>query len=142
MKFTEGYWRMRPEVTAYFPAQVYDVETTPDSLTVYAPTRTIRHRSDTLNTATLSLRFSSPAENVIRVQLDHFKGVPRSSPQFPIFAGDPPRVHIQDDDQAASLTSGRLTVRINKGDDWRVDFKDGEKAVTNSAWRRARAAVA
>ena len=26
MKFTDGYWQMRPEVTAHFPVQVHEVE--------------------------------------------------------------------------------------------------------------------
>ena len=27
MKFTAGYWKMRPDVTPLFPVQVQDVET-------------------------------------------------------------------------------------------------------------------
>ena len=48
MKFTDGNWMMRQGVRAFYPAQAYEVETTPDTLTVYAPTQPIRHRGDTL----------------------------------------------------------------------------------------------
>lgn len=133
MKFTDGYWRMRPEVTPYFPAQVYDLETSADALTIYAPCRRINHRADTLNVATLTVRFSSPMENVIRVQMTHFKGARTLQPEFTLYP-DPGPVQIRDDEQSASLTSGRLTVRVQKGDAWRVEFTDGERTITDSAW--------
>lgn len=134
MKFTEGYWRMRPGVTPYFLAQVHEVESDGRSLTVYAPTRPIPHRGSTIGLPVLTVRFSSPMENVVRVQLTHFKGGQARKPEFEIFAASP-TVQIHDDEQAASLTSGQLTVRVNKGADWRVDFLDGDQPVTNSAWR-------
>ena len=49
MKFTDGYWQMRPDVTARFPVHVHDVEVAPDSLTVYGATKRLAHRGDTLN---------------------------------------------------------------------------------------------
>jgi alpha-D-xyloside xylohydrolase len=134
MKFTAGYWRMRPEVSAYFPAQVYDVETEADALTVYASARPIHHRGDTLNVATLTLRYSSPMENVIRVQMTHFKGGKPPKPEFALYSA-PAHVQIRDEEHAASLTSGSLTVRIHKGESWRVAFTDGEKAITDSGGR-------
>jgi alpha-D-xyloside xylohydrolase len=134
MKFTEGYWRMRPDVTPHFATQVYDVETSADALTVFAPERRINHRGDTLNIAMLTVRFSSPMENVIRVQLTHFKGGKPPKPEFTLFPSHPV-VQIRVDEQAASLTSGSLTVRVQKGDVWRVAFLEGEKLITDSAWR-------
>jgi alpha-D-xyloside xylohydrolase len=134
MKFTDGYWRMRPDVTPHFATQVYEVETSADALTVYAPERPIRHRGDTLGQALLTVRFSSPMENVIRVQLTHHQGGKPLRPEFALFP-EPPAVEIRDDEQAASLTSGNLTVRVHKGDAWRVSFLEGEKLITDSAWR-------
>ena len=134
MKFTEGYWRMRPDVTPHFATQVYDVETSADALTVYAPERPIHHRGDTLGIAMLTVRFSSPMENVIRVQLTHHKGGKPPKPEFTLFSS-PPAVQIRNEDQSASLTSGNLTVRVQKGEAWRVAFLEGEKLITDSAWR-------
>ena len=131
MKFTAGYWNMRPGVTAHFPAQVRHIETNEHSLTVYAPTRRINHRGDTLNLPMLTVRFSSPMENVIHVQLTHFKGSVTPKPEFEIYAQKPFPVTTHEDDQAAILTSGALTARVNKAD-WRVDFLDGERPITHS----------
>ena len=75
MKFTDGYWQMRPGNQAFYPVQAYDIETSPDALTVHAATRKIRTRLDMLDGPMLSIRFSSPLENVLRIQLTHHKGV-------------------------------------------------------------------
>ncbi len=134
MKFTDGFWQIRPGITPHFPVQVHEVETGPDSMTVYGATRPIHHRGDTLNAPIFTVRFSSPMANVIHVQMWHFKGV---QPRKPAFQLNTPgaEVKIQQDDQAAVLTSGQLSVRVAKTGDWRVDFKDGERVITSSGWR-------
>lgn len=134
MKFTDGYWHMRPGVTAHFPVQVHDIEVEPDALIVYGPTRRLTHRGDTLNLPLLTVRFSSPMPNVIRVQMVHHQGRRPRKPEFELYP-QPAPVEIHDDAQAATLTSGRLTVRVEKEGDWRIDFKDGERVITGSGWR-------
>ena len=51
---------LREGVQARYPAQVYDVVAEPEALTVYAPTRKIEHRGDTLNEPLLTVRCSHP----------------------------------------------------------------------------------
>ena len=134
MKFTDGYWEMRPGTIPYYAVQVHEVETDEESLTVYAPTKKISGRGDTLGQPMLTIRFSAPLENVIRVQLWHHKGGHSSLPSFSTF---PQKVNpiIENSPQFASLTSRQLTVRVQKMGDWQVEFLDGERRVTGSAWR-------
>jgi alpha-D-xyloside xylohydrolase len=132
MKFTDGYWQMRPGVRLHFPVHVHDVEVEPDALTVYGPTKRLTHRGDTLNLPLLTVRFSSPLPNVIRVQMYHHKGTQPRKPEFELQAQEALDLEIRDDAQAATLTSGRLTVRVEKKEDWRVEFKDGERIITRS----------
>jgi len=133
MKFTAGYWNMRQGVTPYYPVEARDIENDENSLTVYAPTRKINHRGDTLNLPLLTVHLSSPMENVVRVQLYHHTGGKQRKPEFALLPHEPPRVIIQEDAQAATLTSGQLTAKVSKGE-WRIDFKDGERSVTSSGW--------
>ena len=135
MKVTDGFWQMRPDVTAHFPVHVHDVEVAPDSLTVYGATKRLAHRGDTLNLPLLTVHFSSPMPDVVRVRLYHHKGGRQRTPAFAIQSQPAPAVAIGDDAQAATLTSGRLTVRVEKAGDWRIDFMDGERLVTSSGWR-------
>jgi len=135
MKFTDGFWQIRPGVTAHYPVHVHEVEVESDALTVYGPTKKLVTRGDTLNLPILTVRLSSPLKNVIRVQVYHHKGGRPRKPEFPLRAGRAPGVKIHQDAQAASLTSGQLAVRVEKAGDWHMDFMDGDRLITSSGWR-------
>ncbi len=132
MKFTNGYWLMREGVRAAFPAQAYDIDVTPDSLTVYAPTKPIHHRGDTLDGPLLTVQFSAPMADVIRVKLTHFAGQRPKTPQFELFEQPDSPVSVTSDEQAATLTSGRLAVRVQRGERWQVDFVGDGQIITGS----------
>jgi alpha-D-xyloside xylohydrolase len=135
MKFTDGYWHMRAGFTPYFAIQAHDLDIAPDALTVYAATKRLNTRGDTLNLPLLTVRFSSPMPDVIRVTITHHKGRRPRQPAFELLSQPAPAVVIHDDAQAATLTSGRLSVRVEKAGDWRIEFRDGERVITSSGWR-------
>lgn len=135
MKFTDGYWRMREGVQAFYPAQAYDVETTRDSFTIYAPTRPIRHRGDTLGGPLLTVECSSPLPDVIRIKLTHLAGQQSKPPQFELLAQAAQGVTVTEDSAAVTLTSGKLSVRVPRGDGWRVEFIADGRVVTASGPR-------
>jgi len=135
MKFIDGYWTMRPGVKLHYPVQVHEVEAEPDALVAYGATRKLSYRGATLDIPVLTVRFTSPMENVIRVQITHHKGVVDRKPQFELEPQPKPEVIVEDDDRYARLTSGRLTARVDKGEDWLVEFLDGDRVVTSSGWR-------
>jgi alpha-D-xyloside xylohydrolase len=134
MKFTDGYWQIRKGVTPNYPVQAHGVQVSDVSLTVFGPTRRIHGRGDTLNCPVLTARFSSPLPNVIHVQLFHHKGQVRKYPSFELKTQPAPFVEIHDDENAASLTSGQVTVRVEKAGDWKVEYKDGDHLITSSGW--------
>jgi len=136
MKFTDGFWQMRKGMTPYYAAQVHDLEPDPASITVYAPAKKLNGRGDTLNLPLLTFRYSSPLENVIRVKIVHHKGTKPPKPEFTIYE-QATQVEIKNESSFASLTSGDLSVRIHKGEDWLVEFIGGEKILTSSGWRAA-----
>ncbi|MFB3897208.1 MAG: alpha-xylosidase [bacterium] len=135
MKFTDGFWQIRSGIRAHFATQVHEVKLEPDALVVYAATRPINHRGDTLGMPLLTIRFSSPIENVIRVQIAHFTGVQPCNPEFRINRTKPPKVKITNTPQAATLTSGQVSVRVSKSGGWKVEFIDGKRSITNSGWK-------
>src|SRR5215211_4999178 len=85
MKFTDGYWQMRPGMMPHYAAQVHEVIPEQDSLIVYAPVGKLQERGHTVNQPLLTIRFSSPMENVIRVQIVHHKGMAPRTPEFSIY---------------------------------------------------------
>ena len=135
MKFTDGYWQMRRGVTPHFPAQVHSVVVEENALTVLAPTKKIQHRGDTLNLPMLTVRFSTPMENVIRVQVTHHKGGISHGPTFGLNDLNSLQPEITDDEHSATLTSGMLAVHVGKQGDWLVQFKADNRVVTSSGWR-------
>ena len=135
MKFTDGYWQMRPGVTPHFAAQVHDVIVEHDALTVYAPIGKIQERGHTVNQPLLTVRFSSPMENVIRVQVIHHKGKVARKPEFTIYQQSNPQISVVDEEDCATLTSGDLRVQVNDGHEWLVEYIGGDRVLTSSGWR-------
>jgi alpha-D-xyloside xylohydrolase len=135
MKFTDGYWQTGEGMTPYFPAQVHEVELEPGAMTIYAPTKKLVTRGDTLGLPLLTIRFSTPMENVIRVQICHHKGGAARNPDFKLCEQSHPQPIITNTEREATLTTGQLSVHVHKGDDWLVEYKADEQAVTSSSWR-------
>lgn len=135
MKFTDGYWHYRADVTPYFPIHIHDVAIEADALTVYGSTKRLTQRGDTLNIGLLTVRFTSPMPDVIRVQLWHHKGQRPLHPTFSLNTQPGTHVCIKNEADFASLTSGNLTARVAKGDDWLVEYLDGDRQLTQSGWR-------
>jgi alpha-D-xyloside xylohydrolase len=133
LKFTDGYWGLREGVRLLTPVEARDVREEESSFTVYAPCRAIRHRGDTLNAPLITLTFSSPMENVIRVKLCHFKGGTRRGPAFEIRAASGPRPCVQRTPEQVTLTSGSTSVRVRTAGEWAVDFLFGPRRLTGSA---------
>ncbi|MDD4462336.1 MAG: hypothetical protein PHP94_08510, partial [Eubacteriales bacterium] len=67
MKFTNGYWLMRPEYEPDFACEYGFSRQDGRDLIIAAPAKVIQHRGDTLNLPLLTIRFSSPLPGVIRV---------------------------------------------------------------------------
>ena len=132
MRFSDGYWQMRPGVRPAYPAQAYDIETTADSMTAHAPTRLIEHRGHTLGGPMVTARWTSPMPDVIRVDLRHLDGPADPGPGFAV--QHDPRVDplVALDETSASLTSGRLSVHVRRDDRWGVGFRADGRVLTAS----------
>ena len=137
MKFTDGYWGLREGVRLFTPAAARDVRIGPSSLTAFAPCRPIRHRGDTLNAPQLTLTFSSPLEDVIRVHICHFKGGRRRGPDFQLHHADKLTPRIQTQAGSVTLASGDAAVRVSTGEEWAVDFLFRGARLTGSTWGSA-----
>jgi len=131
MKFTDGYWNIREGVQACYAVQAFEAEQQGNELVVYAPNKQINHRGDTLNTPLLTVRYSGPMKNVIRVRISHFEGGIDSGPVFPLEnILDVGQVHITEDESV--LTSGELSVKVKHGKQWNNNFIGGGKILTKN----------
>lgn len=131
MKFSNGFWLNRKGVNVYSPAEVRDMEIDATSVTVYAPHNKITNRGQTLGGPLLTLVYSSPMPDVIRVQAYHFKGTARKRPGFELYECSDTEVKIENSEKEVVLTTGSLAVRINKSS-WDVRFYYGDRFLTGS----------
>ena len=134
MKFTDGFWLLRPGVTATYAAEAYDIAqvATPDGdgLAIYAPSAPISSRNGTLSRPLITVTLSSPLEGVVRVRIEHHRGA-AVSPGFRINSRfGAARVRL--DDAGGELTTGSLTARIAKGAPWSLDFLHEGRRITGS----------
>lgn len=135
MKFTDGNWLIREEYSLLSAVQAYDFWKKENKLTAFASGAPIRGRADTINGALLTVQFHSPLPGVIGVKLIHFDGVVDHGPSFELNRSHPD-VEIVENEQYAQLTSGNLSVRIYKGQQWSVEFlRNGTERITGSGFK-------
>ncbi|MFI9318297.1 alpha-xylosidase [Kitasatospora aureofaciens] len=130
MKFTDGYWLMRPGVTARYATEVADVRTGEDRMTLYAPVRHVRGRGDTLNSPLLTVECWSPAEGVIGVRATHHAGSVRRGPEFALPGAEAGSGKVRRDGDVVELASGELALRVDTSEPWQLEFTAGGRVLT------------
>ena len=134
MKFTNGFWSLKENITGNFPSCVYDIEKEARRLAVHVPLRQIFNRGMTLNCPMMEISVTSPLENVLRIRITHYKGGTDPGPHFNLNEENP-AVTINESETQLSFRSGELEAKISKGDKFRIDFFGAGKLLTNSAFR-------
>jgi alpha-D-xyloside xylohydrolase len=147
MKFTDGFWQLRPGVTALYAQEAYDIWKTDaaspaapasaasadgEALVVTAPTTVIGRRGDTLNRPVLTVTLSSPLEGVVRVRIAHHTGRGRHGGFELPGAVEGGAGEASVDDDGGVLTTGGLTARVAPGAPWSLSFEVDGKRVTGS----------
>lgn len=135
MKFTEGYWRIKKEITPIYAMEYADSRRNGGELTIYAPGKHISDRGDCLNLGMLTIRLSSPMENVIKVSVNHFEGTTYRGPFARINEGAP-HVVIEETEEEICYQSGNTKAVIDKRpNSWGIRFLDGDRELTNTGFR-------
>lgn len=124
MKFSNGCWMNKEGVTLFSPAEVRELNTTPEKITVYAPFHPINHRGDTLTGPLFTIEITSPGPDMVKVNMVHFKRK-AVGPSFDLYE-KPSTFEYSETDDYLDATTGRLTVRIYK-QKWLIEYlKEGE----------------
>lgn len=130
MKFTDGYWLIRDGYKIINPKMAYDFDIKDKKITVYAPCTYIENKGDTLNGGLITVEFSSPLSDVMRVRVYHHKGTLDKGPHFEI---NDEELNIKSSMEHEKLlfSSGNLKVEVNKKD-WAIKFFYGDRFITSS----------
>ncbi|MDQ0297986.1 alpha-D-xyloside xylohydrolase [Salibacterium salarium] len=130
MKFSDGNWLTRVGYDIHTPKLVYDTKQEQKSVTFYAPCKEINDRGATLDGPLLTIKLSSPAENIIRVQAWHFKGQVKRGPFFSLTENEAD-ISIDNKKEKTTFVSGNLKATINK-QNWGLDFHNENGKLTSS----------
>lgn len=135
MKFSDGFWLNQKGFEVNYASEAYETVANEDSISILATPYHISNRGQTLAEPILDINFSSKNENVIKVTIDHYKGVLNKGPHFEINEDKNFKPQIINNEDYAELISGKTRVRISKKGGWLVEYFYGDKKLTSSGWR-------
>ena len=133
MKFLNGCWLLKEGYEGFAPQEAYEVDIRKNEVLILAPTHHINHKGDTLGGINLSLRITTPAAEVIRVQGEHFKGVKDDATKFDLDIKDAP-IDAKEVDGQLIITSGSLRLEIDEKN-WSMKYYRNSDLLTKSTGR-------
>lgn len=132
MKFTNGFWKIREEITPLYAVEYGGSRINGGELTIYAPGKQIRSRGDILNLGMLTIRITSPMEDVLKISVSHFEGAADPGPFTGIEEYDP-RVSIVESEEHIIFQTGSTKAVVDKRpDSWGIRFLDGDRELTST----------
>lgn len=135
MKFTDGYWCVKKEMTPLYAVEYSSSRREGNDLVIYAPGKHISGRGDILNLGMLTIRLSSPLEDVIKVSVMHFEGTAYNGP-FAEVKETSPDVLIEETEDFITYQTGKTKAVIDKrSNSWGIRFLDGDRELTNTSFR-------
>lgn len=135
MKFTNGFWLLKKEITPIYAVEYAGHKIVDDKVVIYASSKHIRDRGDCLNIGLLTITLSSPIENVIYVQMAHFMGSAQEQIKVDVNTTSP-KISIAESEEELIFTSGTLSARVcKKPNAWGIRYYDGEKYLTSTGYR-------
>lgn len=136
MKIADGFWLTKNGYQVNYATQMYDVTTDGESITIFATTQWIQNRGMTLGGPALTIRFSSVAENCIKVTIDHYSAAARKEPHFELKEKAGFHATVTETEDGYVLCSGQTSVRVGKsGSGYSVAYYYGEKMLTKTGWK-------
>ena len=134
MKFTEGYWRVRTGFSAAWARQIHDVEQVGNSLKAHVSAHLIPGRGDTLGGPVFTVTLSTPAEGVIKVTEEHFRGFNNPGPEFELNVDDNAAFKVSENDEETIYKAGPLEASIAK-DGWNLSFRADGRELTGTSYK-------
>ena len=130
MKFSNGYWLQRESYGILPPTDACFIKIKETEVVICTHSGRINGRGDTCGGVTLTVRITSPREEVIRVQVYHHLGSVKNTPTFELNLQDLPLETTETEDMIV-VKSGTLSLEITKKP-WSMTYKRGDEVITRS----------
>ena len=137
MKVNDGFWLTQSGYETTYATQIYSASDNGDSFTLIATGKWIHNRGMTLEGPLITVTYSSPRENCIKVCIEHFRGAPETLPRFDVSRDSDFKPVIRKNESGGyELISGKTKVTAGAvGSPWEVTFSFGDKLLTKCGWR-------
>lgn len=113
MKFTDGFWVVKPGVQLFSCAQVQDVRREGDAFVVYCSHVPVSDRGMTLNAPLITLTFRAPRRGILALKIEHFQGGAQLEPEFALDeqGGE---LEVREEGDEIRLSSGALSAVVRR----------------------------
>lgn len=135
MKFSNGCWLTKEGFTVKYAEQVYEIETTENSIRILATPYIGKERADTILGPNIEITFTSALENIIKVSMAHYRGGLDNAPQFELYEDKAFKPVINRFENSVELISGDTKVVIADGPAWDIKYYYKGKFLTGTGWR-------
>jgi len=132
MRFTNGFWLMRDGVKAHYGKTAHRIDRTSEGLTIFAPSKVIEDRGDTLNLPVITTRLHSPMKNIIGFKVSHHEGGVDKGPHFEL-TGDGSTATVKHSGQAFEISNGDISAHITKGELFDLEVTGSQGHLTRIA---------
>lgn len=132
MRFTNGFWLMREGVKAAYGKTAHRIDKTAQGLTIYAPSKVIEDRGDTLNIPVITTRLHSPMQDIIGMKVTHHEGGLSQSPQFEL-NNDGSKISVDTFDREFRVSNGNISASIQEGTLFDLEIMGGDQHLTRIA---------
>lgn len=123
MKFTDGFWLVKPGYQLFNCAQVQDARWEDGNYVIYCSHTKLVDRGTTLNSPLLALSFRALREGVLAVKLEHFQGSARKEPVFEL-EEDGTKLGVEESGDIITIRCGSVSAVVTKAE-FSLQFEEG-----------------
>lgn len=120
MKFTDGFWVIKPGFDLFNCAQVVDSRWDGERYQLYCSHKEQQNRGETLNAPLITLSIRAPHPETLALKLTHFAGSLDSGPEFQLYE-QASCLRVVEDDERICISSGELSAVIRRNP-FKLDF--------------------
>lgn len=127
MKFHNGGWMPKKNHGIFSPGRVFETEREEDSVTL------VTMADMSLQGVSLTIKVTAPVPEVIRVQVEHYKGGQwKNAPAFELNLPEhPQKMQVEETEEMVTVHSGHLSLIIDKVN-WSMRYERDGKLLTKS----------
>lgn len=131
MRFTDGIWEEAKGIRQHKVHSLWEYKISDEGIEVFVPCAEIRDLNDTTYGPAMTVWFTSPRRDVIKIRVNHYDGKIEKGPEFKLFQ-EQTDLQFADTEETISMTSGKTKVIIEKKGEFAFSFYyEGKKMVSS-----------